>query len=88
MFTNLSIDQNQLQDAIKITPNPVHEKLNISISNKTVKSVIIFDVLSKKIKDISYNFDQVDVSNLQNGLYILKIETENGENQIFKVIKE
>lgn len=88
VLTNLTTNKNQFKDSIQITPNPAHDVLNISNANKMLKNIVLFDVLGKKIMDISDNFNNVDVSNLQNGLYVLKVETERGENQIFKVLKE
>ena len=77
VFSNLATNQNQFKDAIQISPNPVYDRLNVTISDEIVKSIALFDILGKKIIEISNNFDHIDVSNLQQGLYLLKIETAN-----------
>jgi hypothetical protein len=78
VFSNLATNQNQFKDAIQISPNPVYDRLNVTISDEIVKSIALFDILGKKIIEISNNFDHIDVSNLQKGLYLVKIETEKG----------
>ncbi len=88
LFNNLATTNNQYKDAITVSPNPVDDILNISISDKNIKSMVLFDIFGKKIMEISNEFNQIDVSNLQIGLYLLKAETESGESQIFKVLKE
>lgn len=62
---------------LAIYPNPVTDKINIQDNmNLNQKKYLIFDV-SGKIMD-KYNFKtetyEIDVKNLQNGLYFLKVE--------------
>ena len=77
---------------LKISPNPVIEKLNISIPSGISKAQIsVIDVSGKTIlKQISNGSNStIDVSKLSIGLYIIKVEEINGKAVfISKFIKE
>ncbi len=70
----LSINQFNKSD-IKIYPNPVQNQLNIE-SQEIINGIEIFDLLGKKIFESKSK--TIDVSGLQSGIYLLKINTENG----------
>lgn len=69
---------------VKIYPNPVRDVINIS-SDKSIQSVEIFDILGRLITTETKN--NINVSQLSKGNYILKIKTGNQEI-IEKFIKE
>lgn len=69
---------------VKIYPNPVRDVINIS-SDKSIQSVEIFDILGRLIRTETKN--NINVSQLSKGNYILKIKTSNQEI-IEKFIKE
>ena len=75
-----------------VYPNPVKDVLKISLSdNLNVKDIYFVDLAGKILKpaDIQKNRRelQVDVSNLNDGIYLLNINTENQFNKV-KVIIE
>lgn len=74
-FTNTLDSDNFNVNDFKIYPNPTTNTLNISSKISGNKKVSIFDVTGKLIKSIEENNDDfiIDVSNLKNGSYILKI---------------
>lgn len=78
--TTLSIASNSLStNNVKLFPNPVASNLNIKFSEEmTVTSASIFDINGRSILTIKDNFETVNVSNLQSGLYIINIETSQG----------
>lgn len=56
-----------------VYPNPVRDKLFIESPNVALDQVRIYDLLGKMVfeqKDISN--DNLDISHLQSGVYILK----------------
>jgi len=55
--------------------NPAKDKITFS---KEVQSVSVFDLSGKLIQNYIINGIEMNVFNLQNGNYILKISTENG----------
>ena len=70
-------DFNHTNDLI-IFPNPTNDLINInSLNNQSIKSVKVFDLGGKMLIESSDN--KISVSNLANGLYLLKITTEEGE---------
>ena len=60
-----------------IYPNPTVNYLFINRLND-YKNLAIYDMTGQLINYSEANNNQIDVSNFQNGIYILKIETEKG----------
>ncbi len=86
-LTILGVEENQI-DTIKIYPNPTEGLLYIDANNtESIVSATIFDILGKKVLQLDGNTEQVDISNLQNGMYFLRIANMSGE-VVKKIIKE
>lgn len=74
---------------IKIFPNPTHDKVFIE-SNKNIQidEIFIFDMSGKVILHrINKNIRNIDLSSLANGVYILKLFSENKIKTSNKLIK-
>lgn len=69
-----------------IYPNPVSEVLNIRIQASQINKILIFDALGKMVSTSS-NSNLVDLSSLSNGLYFIKINTNNRKTTVRKIIK-
>lgn len=73
---------------IEIFPNPVGEVLNFSLNlDAALKTATIYDLSGKAVKtlDLTTSTDQVrsfDISDLNTGSYILKIENGNTAKEI------
>lgn len=81
----LSIPSNELTNLI-FYPNPASDKLYIKGLNTENSMVAVYDILGNKVISSSFNFeDNLDVSMLSSGTYILKLE---GSNSNFKFIKQ
>lgn len=82
-FDDISVEHTMLQitdahvDNFKIYPNPVQEILNLQ-GVETVESYIIFDITGKQLAQANTSINQIDVSNLSNGVYWLQLNTLNG----------
>lgn len=85
-LTVLGVTDNSLVD-IKVYPNPSSDKIFIDSTNKFIDQVVIYDILGKQLFSKHENVKEVDISHLQNGMYFLRIATDNGE-LIKKIIKE
>lgn len=78
--STLSLNTNlTATNAIKLFPNPTSDILNIKSSNSTTfKSIQAVDLNGRTVLTINDNFETINVSGLQSGLYILNLETSNG----------
>lgn len=82
--TTLGVKENQIA-GLNIYPNPVtNGKFFISTDANSEKSVAIFDVLGKQVLKTTAT-ESVNVSNLNAGVYIVKI-TEEGKTATRKLI--
>lgn len=68
-------DNNKTRTAIY--PNPATELLNI-ISENEIQNVEVYNIEGQLVKSFSGNVNNIGVSDLNNGLYLVKIYTENG----------
>ncbi|WP_170233939.1 T9SS type A sorting domain-containing protein [Bizionia myxarmorum] len=84
--TTLGISNFQIGNQISIYPNPVKNKLHITHPNIHINNVVLYDVLGKLVLNTS-NSTEIDVSNINAGLYFVKFEIENRE-VIKKIIIE
>ena len=74
---------------IKIYPNPTFDYLSITNLEKiNISKINVIDTTGKIIKTINTNFTKIDVSNLSAGIYILSIETKQGEKFAENFIKK
>ncbi len=84
-----TLDFEESQDIIEglnIFPNPAaNGKLYITTDHNQAKSIEIFDVLGKRIMAASILGNELDISRLSPGIYILKIR-ENDTIAVRKLI--
>ena len=76
MVEVLSLDENNISAIIY--PNPASERLHISAEDLT--NVSVYTVLGQKIVDVNLNADEytLDVKDLDNGVYMLKVLSRKG----------
>ncbi len=79
---------NATKNALQVYPNPVVDMLNINADSK-VKSVNVYDAAGKLVSSHVLNAakNQVNLSRLSAGVYVVSVETEKG-TQTVKVIKK
>jgi hypothetical protein len=74
-------------DGLRITvyPNPVNEQLTINNEQLIINNVEIFDVMGRPVganlrvcPEIGQSETTINISHLANGIYFVKIQTENG----------
>lgn len=70
-----------------IYPNPTHNKLNIK-TQEIIKEVFVYDLLGKKVIANQVSTSAIDVSNLTQGIYIVKVVGENDKTFTSKFIKK
>jgi hypothetical protein len=76
----LSTEQNILGD-VRFYPNPVNKNSGsfVKISSNSSEKITakIYSVIGKMIKNISVNNNQIDITSLSTGLYLVKITQDN-----------
>ena len=76
-FGTLSIVDNSIK-GIKIYPNPVSDVLYIQNENVAISRMELYDVQGKQLFSMVDNLNQINVEYLNNGIYFLKIVSDNG----------
>jgi len=80
--------QDYLNSVFSIYPNPVNDVLNIKNNEATViNNIKIYNLLGKLVLIRKISNGKIDLSILERGIYILKIETEKG-NLTSKIVKK
>lgn len=81
----LSNNEFSINNGIVVYPNPTSNFLNIE-SSSIINEITIWSVQGQKVLGFG-NVNSIDVSGLQSGIYITRIQTENGL-QISNFIKK
>lgn len=86
-FVGLSNLKNNLNASVY--PNPTQGKIKVSVAAKTnAVEVTVFDVMGKQmLKQNAFNNTWVDLEDLTNGVYFVKIENRD-ESTTIRVIKQ
>ena len=74
-LSKVNFDENLQR--IRIFPNPSNGSLQIEALNQTIRSVKIYNATGQLVKNTPYVLK--DISDLENGIYLLIVETENGK---------
>jgi uncharacterized delta-60 repeat protein len=69
---------NRENNVLKIYPNPVKDLLQLECGELRINRVKILDLSGRVIQQFNNPSNQIKVSALSQGIYILKIETNNG----------
>jgi hypothetical protein len=67
-------------------PNPVKNILSIGSEDEVIKTDF-YDIYGRMLKSCIPAMNQIDMSNFNNGIYLMKIYTRNGSGQKV-IIKE
>jgi PKD repeat protein len=68
-------------DQFKVNPNPVSDRLQIEVGDDIHPEFVeVFDLLGKRVlfNEIDQRSTNIDMSQLQKGLYIVRMQTEEG----------
>ncbi|MDX2172445.1 MAG: T9SS type A sorting domain-containing protein [Bacteroidota bacterium] len=82
-------NQSRTLQELSLYPNPCSDFLNIKITNLELYTIDIFDNTGKLIKKIKgNNSSQIDVSDIERGLYIVRVYLEDGSISNSKFVKQ
>jgi bifunctional DNase/RNase len=70
---------------VTVYPNPVVDKVYVV---GDVTSCEIYDLVGKRVKSISTNMEEIRVSDLQSGIYMMQFLTKNGNVVTKKIVKQ
>ncbi|MBS1548549.1 MAG: T9SS type A sorting domain-containing protein [Bacteroidetes bacterium] len=73
------------RDGVQVYPNPFHSEINVN--NKQFRTFEMFDASGKMVLSGDLKDGKIYAAHLQNGIYILKLMTNNGTIEVKKVIK-
>ena len=77
-----------LREKISFYPNPANSEIHISnLENIVLTKVGVYNILGKLIKNLDFKKKSIDISNLPNGIYFIKVTAESGKKEAFKIIK-
>ena len=68
-----------------VYPNPVADKFRL---NTNVLSLFVYDIYGKLVKSVNNPADEIDISSLSNGVYMIRLVDENSQNSIIKILKK
>ena len=70
---NVNVHEHQMS-SLELFPNPANNIININLKNNITSNYEILDVSGKVLKSDSFlNETQINTSNLQNGIYIIRV---------------
>lgn len=84
--SNLNLNNNS-EPIYAIHPNPTKDIINIQ-SYETIKEITVYDILGGKVIVDQVSSNILDVSNLAQGIYIIKVKGENDNIFSDKFIKQ
>lgn len=74
------------EEPFQLYPNPTADYINIHLKEDSVKLVELFDINGRFI--LSSQSNQLKISHLSSGIYLLKMDTTSGHKYNSKIIKE
>lgn len=76
-------------DVLAVYPNPANNELNITLgAGRQAQAVKIFSIVGEEVLSVNNTGNQVDLSMLTPGMYILNVTTTNGEVLQKRIIRE
>jgi len=92
---NINIDSSFLATAetkanskeVKVYPNPFHDILNIS-DVKNLETATVVDITGRAVKTFVKPSQQINLSELSAGSYLISLKYSDGQNKVIKVIKK
>ena len=83
----IGIDENQeVAHTLTLYPNPASDFVRIDgVDESSCSDISIFDLTGRLVRKYSY-CNELNISDLQNGIYMLRVTGEDGANKISKLL--
>ena len=86
-FSTSTLSNHQFDSSkIRIYPNPVKDVLKLS-SNYEINRIDVFDINGKQVFTESLHQNEINMEFLENGIYLMKLYTKDGNIGVKKFIK-
>ena len=87
-IVDFSVSTNELDidNKVRISPNPTADFLMIASPQTPITQIQVYDTVGRLLLT-DYDNQRINVSNLDSGIYILKMKFESGTYQVTKFIK-
>lgn len=87
--STLSVNTFSIDETVSIYPNPTSGIVIIeSSSSMTISQTSIYDILGKKLKNVTLESNRLDLTNLEDGIYLLKVDLDNGSTITKRIVKQ
>lgn len=83
---NLSVNNTAVKSSLKVFPNPAADVVSVK-ADKAIKGVTVIDLTGKKVQSFKGD-EQINVSRLAKGVYILQVYYGDGAVENTKLIKK
>ena len=83
----ISVSETDLHNRISVFPNPAKDRLSISNSSG-FETLEIISALGQVVRTVNEETDEISISKLESGTYILKMYYPNGETAQVRFVKE
>jgi hypothetical protein len=70
----------------KIYPNPANDVLHVE--GNEVILVEVYNIMGQSVLSVNENFKSINISSLQNGIYFVRLKTNDGEKTVKLVIEK
>ncbi|MDO7171739.1 alpha-amylase family glycosyl hydrolase [Mariniflexile sp. AS56] len=84
---NLSTKKAATSETLKMYPNPTNTRFSL---NKDSNQVVVYNLAGKQVKQFEGSFlkgSTFDISNLSQGMYLMKVQNDTGEVNVMKLMK-
>jgi hypothetical protein len=83
---DVSVAENNFEDRIYVYPDPTTGKFAVESSELRIEKIEVLDIFGRVVQIINAKNSETDISNLPEGIYILKIYSGTGFS-LHKIIK-
>ena len=78
-FFNYQLNTSEFElQQVEVYPNPTNSKVHLRSKNSSIEKVEFYNTSGKIMKTVENKFEILDISDLSNGIYIMKIHTNLG----------
>jgi hypothetical protein len=74
----IGIDENELNNQVKVFPNPTKDLVYITSKDLRIRGMSICNLIGQVLYSSNRFQEQIDISKLSNGMYILILNTDKG----------